>query len=384
MNVFLVTSVPLNPPWDQGDKNLAYTLAQALGEHCFQAFGLAGEPPPAGDNLRLHPFYRSRQPSLLQKAQVYWRLLDRSLSNGRARLGAPAPDVYHLIFRPTRLSSLASRLLPEFQKRPTLHTLPAVSALDGSSASLFFADRLVTISRHATKTLQALGFDRVSYIPPGIAVNAWAGLPAQREALKVRLGLHGGPVVLYPGHTTPGYGLDVLVRALPAVAAQIPGVQFLFACRLRSRNDLQRERRVCEQVRQMGLEQHVRFFHTVADMRLLTGASDLTVLPLETMQDKVDIPISLIESLAAGAPIVISDLAPMNELLDADQTGGEPVGVGLPRGDAPALAQAITHLLSDHAYRKRLAASGQALARARYDARRMAYEYDKIYKELTR
>jgi len=374
MNVFMITSVPVVPPWDQGDKNLAYALTEALPHHRFRILTTYDGPVPAGANLEPEPIYQSRHPSFNQKVRVYWWLLHHPASvNSRA-----APDLYHLIYRPYALSSWMCRLLPEFRRRPTLHTVPATADGRPLSHRLFFAHRLVVLSEHGRQALQRLGLANVVHIPPGIAVARWAALRSQTVRWKARLALADHPVLLFPGHYAPGYGADLMLHALPRIVAQVPDVRVIFACRLRSPGDRERERGIQQAVTRMGLAPVVRFYNTVADMRPLIGASDLTVLPLETMRDKVDIPTTLLESLAAGKPVVISDLPPMNELLQGD------VGLATPPGDAEALAQAIVALLKDAKLREHMGQRGQALVRERFDIHRVARQYERLYQEMVR
>ncbi len=397
----MITSVPLIPPWDQGDKNLAYALASALPGHRFRVLTTCDGLAPTAANLEPEPVYYSRHPSLGQKARVYWRLLDFGIRNSGFRLrrtNSPIPnpqseiDLYHLIYRPYALSSWLCRLVPEFRRRPTLHTVPATADGRPLGRHLFFAHRLVVLSQHGRQTLRRLGLTNVVHIPPGIEITPWAALHEQKSQLKARMGLADHPVLLFPGHFSPGYGADVMLAALPLIVAQVPGVRVIFACRLRSPGDRERERAARQMVARMGLTETVRFYNTVADMRPLIGSSDLTVLPLETMRDKVDIPITLLESLAAGRPVVISDLPPMNELLGSGGTqeqrsGGarvSEVGVAVPPGDAEALAQAVVDLLQDAGQRERMGRRGQELVRDNFDIRQVAQQYEKLYQEMIR
>lgn len=381
MNIFLFTSVPVVPPWDQGDKNLAYMLAGALPQHRFRILTARDEPAPLGANLDLLPLYRTRNPSVLQKAHIYWRLLVQSAWGQASR----AADLYHLMYRPHRLSSCLLKWLPEFHRLPTVHTMPATADGLPLSSDLFFAGRVVVLSQHGRQALERLGVRGVVHIPPGIEVDRWSILQGQQSSMRSRLGLSDGPLVLFPGHYGHGQGADVILRALPRIAARVPDVHVVFACRPRSLDDQARERVIRQTVARMGLSRHVHFYNTVADVRVLVGACDLVALPLQTMRDKLDIPTTLLESLAAGKPIVISDLAPMNELMgqSGDPTGScDEVGRAVPPGDAAALADAIVELLQDSHLRHRMGKRGQAMVYDCYDMRRVADQYEKLYQEL--
>ncbi len=385
MNVSLITSVPVVPPWDQGDKNLAHVLARAMPQHRFRVMTARDELSPPGENLDPQPVYRSRHPSLLQKAGVYWQLLRGTVPSPSSPESGAVPDLYHLVYQPYRLSSWLSRLLPEFRRRPTLHTVPATANGLPLGRDLFFADQVVTLSEYGRQALRQLGLENVMQIPPGIEVDHWRALKGQTEHLKARLGLAGYPVVLFPGHYGPGQGAEVMLRALPTLAAQVPTVRVIFACRLRSPADRERETAFRQAIDLMRLAKNARFFRTVADMQTLIGASDLVVLPLETMRDKVDTPTTLVEALAVGKPIAISDLPPMNELVKGDRGDGSAqgdVGLAVPPGNAEALAQGMVALLTDSGLRERMGRRGQELVQDRFDIRQVARRYDKLYQEM--
>jgi glycosyltransferase involved in cell wall biosynthesis len=376
----MITSVPIVPPWDQGDKNLGYALACALPHHHFQVLTARREPSPPGENLWPDPVFCRRDPSLLGKASVYLRLMGRSVLRGRQSQSRPIPDLYHLIYQPYALSSWFNRYLPEFQSRPTLHTVPATSPSHTLRRDLFFADRLVVLSQHGQQRLQRLGLQDVVYIAPGIALEPWQALAGQTGQRKAQFALEGHPVVLFPGHHGVGQGVDVLLRALPTLVAQVPKVRLILACRLRSSGDREREQALKKALEIMNLSRFVRFYNTVTDMQTLIGASDVVILPLETMHHKVDIPTTLLEALAAARPIVVSDLVPMKELLSVP---GQQVGLAVPPGDAQALAQSLVMLLSDPDLARRMGQSGQELVRCCFDIRDTARHYEEQYLELT-
>jgi glycosyltransferase involved in cell wall biosynthesis len=375
VNVLLLTSVPMTPPWDQGDKNLAYTLARALPQVSFRVLTTHRAEPPPHHNLHMLPLYRSRRPSMLQKAAVFSWLR-----------GQQADELLiHLVYRPYALSSCLLRRLPAMRR--SLHTVPATNDQHYLVPGLFFSRRLATISAYGQRRLQDMGLERVEHIPPGIFVEDWQALASQGEAMKARLGLSGRPLVLFPGHYGPGQGAETLVQALPEVLQHVPEAVFLFACRLRSPRDRRVEGRIKARLQSAGLLEAARFFNVVPDMKSLIGASDLVALPLQTLRDKLDIPTTLLEAMAAGRPLVISDLAPMNEVL-LDEHGQPPTsqrsaaGLTFPPGDALALADALIRLLQDASLRQRMQLNAQRLVQARYDIRRAAARYAQIYQEL--
>jgi len=379
VNISLITSVPLVPPWDQGDKNLGYALACALPNHHFQVLTARKEPLPPGANLLPDPVFCRRDPTLPGKASVYLKLLARSVTGRPQGSGRPLPDLYHFIYQPYPISSWLNRGLLELHRRPTLHTVPATSPSHMLRRDLFFADRVAATSRHGQKRLQGLGLQDVVYIAPGISLEPWEALAGQTCQRKAQFGLEGHPVVLLPGHYSNGQGVDVLLRALPELVAEVPKVRLIFACRLRSRGDRDREQAVKKALEVMNLSEHVLFYNTVHDMQSLIAASDVVALPLQTMRNKVDIPTTLLEAMAAAKPIVISDLAPMKELV-SDST--RRVGLAVRPGDDRALAHALEMILCNPDLGRMMGREGQARMRCCFDIREMARRYEKVYLEM--
>jgi glycosyltransferase involved in cell wall biosynthesis len=394
MNVFMLTSVPMVPPWDQGDKNFAYTLTQALPHIRFRVITAQGAPPPQGDNLDLEPRYLSGRPSLIQKAQIYSWLFSfsRQASNNHSRSlfaaghmpACQKPDIYHLIYRPYRLSSRLLRLLPALRSRPTIHTVPATADGHPLERQMFFASRIVVLSRSGKRALQRLGLKNVIHIPPGINLQEWAPLADQSDQFKARLGFAENPVLLFPGHYGPGQGSEIMLEALPEILSRVPAARLIFACRLRSNADYERERAARRRVQNLGLGHAVRFLNTVADMRTLIGASDIVLLPLQSMLAKVDIPTTLLEALAAAKPVIISDISPMNELLQRPDGVNEFAGLAIPPADGRALVEATLMLLENPELRTCMGACGQTLVRANYDIRQIAAQYEELYEEMAK
>lgn len=371
----MITSVPMVPPWDQGDKNLAYALTCALPHIRFQILTTRDEQPPCGKNLDPVALYRTRRPSLMQKLRVFGWL---SSSSRRS-----PPDVYHMVYQPYALSSHLLKLVPGLKRTPIVHTVPATTVGNPLDSGLFFADRVVALSNQGRETIRRSGVANVVHIPQGIDVGEWAALANRTSSCKSCLGVAGKPVVLYPGHYSSGYGVRTLLRALPRVLKQVPNVRVILACRRRSDQDEEQERAVRQEIAERGMTRTVLFYNTVADIKPLIGASDVVLSPFDTLRDKVDIPTTLLESLAAGKPVVISDIPPMNELLALhDSPSRDSVGLTVPPGDEAALADAVVTLLQEDVLRKRMGQLGQALVRERFDIRHVARQYEQLYREM--
>jgi glycosyltransferase involved in cell wall biosynthesis len=88
--------------------------------------------------------------------------------------------------------------------------------------------------------------------------------------------------------------------------------------------------------------------------------SDADVFVLASRSE--GLPLSVIEAMAAGLPVVASDVGGLRELVRDAETG-----VLVPPSDATALASALRPLLADRQLRRRLGVAGRARAKALFD-----------------
>jgi glycosyltransferase involved in cell wall biosynthesis len=107
----------------------------------------------------------------------------------------------------------------------------------------------------------------------------------------------------------------------------------------------------------------------------LIAACDVSVLP--TLR-REGLPKTVIEAMAYGVPVVVTDAGGSPELVvDGDS------GLVVPAGDAAALAAALMRLRGDRALRERLGRSGRQRIADRFDIRTTVAETLALYRELT-
>jgi phosphatidyl-myo-inositol alpha-mannosyltransferase len=205
----------------------------------------------------------------------------------------------------------------------------------------------IAVSEAARRTLVAhVGGDAV-LIPNGVFVDrfvsgwpepAWQGT--------------GGTVVFIGRLDEPRKGLPTLLAAMDHVVDRRPGVRLVVA----GRGDADE---VLEAV-SPALRAAVTFLGVVSEpdkVRLLHSA-DVYVAPNLGGES---FGIVLVEAMAAGAPVLASDLDAFREVLDNGR-----VGALFPTGDVGALGAALCALLEDSARREGLRAAASSWVR-RFD-----------------
>jgi glycosyltransferase involved in cell wall biosynthesis len=176
--------------------------------------------------------------------------------------------------------------------------------------------------------------------------------------------IHNG-VAPAPPHCPPAPGLPVTVLSVGrlrapkdfltlvrAVSRLEPG-----AIRLRIAGDGPDRQALVEAVERPGLTRVVELLGTDPDVGALLGAADVFVLSSVSE----GLPMSVLEAMAAGVPVVASAVGGVPELVDDGETG-----VLVPPGDPAALAAALARLAAEPALRERLGAAGRRHAEAEF------------------
>lgn len=121
-----------------------------------------------------------------------------------------------------------------------------------------------------------------------------------------------------------------------------------------------------------GLNDQVLWLGNLEDMQPFYSALDVCVLN----STREGLPLSLLEAMACGVPVVATNVGGVGELLAGD------AGMLVPSGDPARLAAALASLAADNALAKSLGTSGQARVRASYSVDYMVDRYVALYRNL--
>lgn len=123
------------------------------------------------------------------------------------------------------------------------------------------------------------------------------------------------------------------------------------------------------QIAAMGIASRVRLHGAVADASMALPHISTLVLPSAAE----GFGMVLAEAMAAGVPVVASDIPGIREVVDDGQTG-----LLVPVGSPRAIADAIKRLVKDEALRCRLVEQGRRIAHGRYSIERVAQGYRRM------
>jgi glycosyltransferase involved in cell wall biosynthesis len=219
--------------------------------------------------------------------------------------------------------------------------------------------------------------ERVRSLAPRVRVREWhypsAMMPAsESDASRVRqqLAIHPGvPVVLYGGTFESYQGLPELIAAIPAIRRQVPDVTFVLVGADRAN----------------GLVSHAGAESLIAsgtlrivdrqprsEMAAYLALADVLVSPRAYGGN---LPLKVFDYLAAGRPIVATDIPTHRTVLTEDRAVLVP-----PRTEA--LAQGILSVLEDPVFARRLATAARDYAETHFGWSRFVNSVEAIYADV--
>jgi glycogen synthase len=229
------------------------------------------------------------------------------------------------------------------------------------------SDALLPCSRHEADVMRTMGLRQ-----PLEVVPLWldpASIPPEHDQPSLPTD-DGSQYLLFIGQLTPRKGYDLTMRALPLVLARHPRVRLRIVSGL---NQADREA-MQRMARDLGVEGQVDFLGRVDDARLVRLFRDARLYVTPTRYEGFGL--TLLEAMAAGCPIVSSDIPVVDEIIQHGVNGW------LTRYDDPeALAAGITHLLDRPELCRRLVDGGRAALRERFAEARLLPRVETLYRQ---
>ena len=282
------------------------------------------------------------------------------------------PDLVHLHSAKAGLAgrlALRGRICTVFQ--PHAWSFLAVNGITRHLAVRWerlsgrWADAVACVSEgeRATAVSARIGA-RFVLTPNGVDVAAFPPAAAgERAAARADAGIDSAtPLAVCVGRMCRQKGQDVLLAAWPAVLATIADAELVLVGDGPDEDDMRD--RAPDSVRVVG---------ATPDVRRWYAAADVVVQPSRW---EAGAPLTVLEALATGRSVVVSDVPGAGEVITDD------MGALCPPDDAAALAEAVIARLADGAL-----ATAEGLAGARVVAQRLSLEVTNqrvadIYDEL--
>jgi glycosyltransferase involved in cell wall biosynthesis len=232
-------------------------------------------------------------------------------------------------------------------------------------------DRIVGVGQAVCQALidnEGIPAGRVSLVYNGIDIGSYASSALSRPAVRRELKLGADDLVLIQvarldylkDHAT---ALQTLSNVLP----ERPDAHLLLVGAGPERPAIEKK------VRELGLGAHVHLLGLRGDIDRLLSAADIFLLT----SISEGIPLTIIEAMAAGLPVISTRVGGVPEMVDEGHTG-----LLAGAGDAAGLARAVLQLAADPPLRRRMGEAARAASSARFSGAAMYAAYERLYREM--
>ncbi len=205
-------------------------------------------------------------------------------------------------------------------------------------AALERADRVFSVSSSLADIASGLGIARDKLQVVGNGVDTRTFHPVDRDEARRALGIPADATVLISvGGLTERKGFHRVIELLPALRREVPELLFLIIGGASAEGDWGPQLR--QQVRELGLEDCVRFLGTMPPEALKQPLSAADVFVLATRNEGwANV---FLEAMACRLPVVTTDVGGNREVVCRDE-----LGAVVPFGDAASLQTALSAALA--------------------------------------
>lgn len=231
-----------------------------------------------------------------------------------------------------------------------------------------FVDYVIAVSEATARYLveqKGLPANKVVVIRGAANLKPFDPSRPAPEGLKRSLGFaENDPVLLVLARLEPQKGHRVLLEAMPLILRQHPNARLVCLGDGTLRSELE------DFVNGNSLANNVRFVGRQTDVAKWLAFADLTVLP----SFYEGLPLAVIESFAAGRPVVATAVDGTSEVVLNGKTG-----LTVPPGDPARLAEAIAHTLTDPIGARKMAQAGRERVLREFGVEKMIESTQEMY-----
>ena len=186
---------------------------------------------------------------------------------------------------------------------------------------------------------------------------------APQAEVRARYGAPGDKLVIHVSNLRPVKQVDAVVRIFARIRERMPARLLIVG----EGPELGRAEQV---IAELGVADHVELIGEAQDVTGLLAVSDLFLLP--SLQESFGL--SALEAMAAGVPVVASNVGGLPEVVIDGVTG-----FLHPPADVEKMAESAIRILSDAALHAQMAARGVRVATERFSSSRIVPQYEALY-----
>ncbi len=210
--------------------------------------------------------------------------------------------------------------------------------------------------------------EKITLVPNAIDLRRFSPGNADRAESRNKFGLPiDAKVIAGVGRLNPQKNFSLFLDIAAALAPRFPELRFLLA------GEGPEESMLREKARTLGLADRIVFAGYVADTRQVYAAADILLMPSRFE----GLPMTLLEAMAMGLPVVASKLDGIAEVIEDGREG-----FLIESNDTHGFVERTASLLENPAKSSEVAANARAKIEARFSVERMTSAVEAIYDQF--
>jgi glycogen(starch) synthase len=231
------------------------------------------------------------------------------------------------------------------------------------------ADKIIVTSGSMKAEIQGhfhLPQEKIEIIPNGIDLKKY-NASVDRSSVRGRYGVNPGEkLILCVGRLVPQKGIEYLIRAVPTISGRYPEARLIIVGEGWLRGQLEYV------ARSTGHQWRITFTGWIPDEELIALLNSADVLVVPSIYEPFGI--VALEGMAAGVPVVASDVGGLAEIVEHEDNG-----VLAYSRNPDSIAWSVDRVLSDPERSKRLVQNARKMVQKTYSWEAIAMRTAEVY-----
>lgn len=295
------------------------------------------------------------------------------------------------------ITGIGSRIV----KVPSIHSIYSPIQPTSHNTVMFFSNKIlskfylsqvnkiIAVTRNIQRSLIMAEVPdyKIEMIPPGIDTKIYNPSISGNNVRK-HFGIESDqPLLLYVGNLTKIKGIHILIEALRIVIKQFPDAKLLMALNMPLSKyeeedstglyDTERDFKIKEKIKSYGLNDNIVPLGIVKNMPQIMAASDVFITPFLNTVGVVDYPISLLEAMAVGKPVIATRVGGIPEIVKHMENG-----LLVEPGDVHELKNALLYILENKDEAKRMGENVAMYVAENYSLDAIVEKMERVYEEV--
>lgn len=241
------------------------------------------------------------------------------------------------------------------------------------------AGKITAVSRNTKKSLRNIGFEEenIVFIPPVIDTSIFnPSLPQQQKRDELGISKEA-PVLLYCSNWAVWKGVDILIDAMPELIEKYPDMKLIIAWGEAYDWHDERKAMISKKITNLDLDKNIIELGIVNDIQLLMAACDTLVAPFQNTDGVADRPLTILEAMACGKPVVTTNVGGIPEIITHKINGllVEPDNV-------QELKDAVLYIIENKNEAIDMGDNAAKYVAENYSVDVVVQKYEKVYEDL--